>query len=182
MSELDDRCLEAFPNWLRSLASDARLLAGVVDDVHAPGEVRVQLAGALNYLLKSVDLIADGIEDLGYMDDAFVLRVAVGTVPGEAVENSEQKSVLQQLASDAALVREFLESDAPRLEQYVIGLKDQAVRGRSARNLVEDEALRQDFVRDLLAWANNYEVPEFSRDQNNLVKLRAFLRTKLPAT
>jgi uncharacterized membrane protein YkvA (DUF1232 family) len=45
-----------------------------------PDGARRALASGLNYVFKSVDLIPDGIDDIGYLDDAFVLRVACAQV------------------------------------------------------------------------------------------------------
>src|SRR5690349_24953814 len=107
MSPLDARCLEAFPAWLKSLADDARKLAAVVDSPALPENARKGAATALNYLFKSLDLIPDGLEDLGFVDDAFVFRVAArGVAQGDAA--ADPSGVLTRLAADAALVEEFL--------------------------------------------------------------------------
>ncbi len=86
MTDPDSRYLDAFPEWLRGLGVDARALAAVVEREDLPDAVRRQCAAALNYLFKSVDLIPDGIEDLGFIDDAFVCDhadpVAVRRVEG----------------------------------------------------------------------------------------------------
>ena len=76
MTDLQTRCLDTFPEWLRTLATDASDLAQVLTAQGTPESVRRYIAGGLNYLFKSLDLIPDGIEDLGFLDDAFVLRVA----------------------------------------------------------------------------------------------------------
>src|SRR3954454_8618117 len=98
MSEVDTRCLDAFPEWLRSLGEDALALSAVVADGAQPEALRRRVAGALNYLFKSLDLIPDGIEDLGFLDDAFVFRVAAAAVQADGVPE-----VLTALTSDAAL-------------------------------------------------------------------------------
>ena len=181
MSELDTRCLDSFPAWLRSLSDDARLLARLVEDAGTPEGIRIALGGALSYLLKSVDLIADGIEDLGYMDDAFVLRVAVKAAGPAALTELEASTELERLANDTELIREFLDSDYARLERYVAGLGDVTVRGRTPLEIARDASLRAELLSDIAAWAASYQAPGFGRDENNLVKLRSFLRTKLPA-
>ena len=63
MATLDARCLDAFPNWLRTLGEDARALAAVLEKEGSDGAQR-RSAAALNYLFKSLDLIPDGLEDL----------------------------------------------------------------------------------------------------------------------
>ena len=78
MSDLDARALEAFARYLSTLPDDARKVGRAVADDALDTAVRAQLAGALNYLFKSLDLIDDGIEALGYLDDALILRIEIG--------------------------------------------------------------------------------------------------------
>lgn len=178
-SDLKRRSLEAFPSWLRTLPADVRVLASVVEDPAAGDAVRETVAAALNYLFKSVDLIADGIEDLGYVDDAFVLRVAASTIELQGVSDAALRAEIERLALDAALVREFMEGDYARLQAYVSGLASLVVRGRSAAAIAGDPDVRQQFFGELQAWAGQYVTPSFEHDEKNLVKLRAFLGTKL---
>jgi hypothetical protein len=48
-------------------------------------------------------------------------------------------------------------------------------------DIVGDDAVRSAFVSDVKGWVGSYVVPSFGRDAKNLVKLRSFLGTKLPA-
>ena len=182
MVTLETRCLDSFPNWLRLLSDDARGLASVLEQ---EGEAIPQrrAAAALNYLFKSLDLIPDGLEDLGFIDDAFVLRAAALSVKEESLEllASDGSGTLARLAEEAELVQEFLSSEYGRLAKYVSGLEKCSARGRSVNEIVTDPALRADFVREVRQWADGYVVPSFARDARNLVKLRAFLLAKLPA-
>src|SRR5690242_7643416 len=104
MSTLDSRCLDAFPNWLRSLAEDAQKLGGLLEQADTPPAALSSAAAALTYLFKSLDLIPDGLEDLGFIDDAFVLRVAAAQVASDEWDGS---GVLAKLAAEAELIREF---------------------------------------------------------------------------
>lgn len=177
MAELDSRFLDAFPGWLKQLGDDARALVALVDTPDLPEPARRRAAGALNYLFKSLDLIPDGIEDLGFIDDAFVFRVAAG---GEGAD-ADSTGTLSRLSGEAGLVREFLGDDYARLESYVAGLDKTAARGRSVDDILGDEAVRTEFVREVKVWAEGYAPPSFARDPKNLVKLRSFLTAKLPA-
>jgi len=177
MTTLDSRCLEAFPGWLRSLADDAQKLAGLLEQKAAPGAQRGAVS-ALNYLFKSLDLIPDGLEDLGFIDDAFVLRVAAAQV---AEAERDAGGVLTRLAGEAELIREFLGPDYARLERYVEKLGEGSARGRSVAQILDDAALRADFVREVKQWASGYAAPSFARDTRSLVKLKSFLGTRLPA-
>lgn len=177
MTTLDSRCLEAFPGWLKSLADDAQSLATLLEP-EAPPAARRAAAAALNYLFKSIDLIQDGLEDLGFIDDAFVLRVAAALV-----EESERDAsgVLARLSEQAALIEEFLAADYARLERYVQKLESGSARGRTVTQILDDESTRGDFVREIAQWTANYAAPSFARDTRSLVKLRSFLATRLPA-
>ena len=182
MSTLEARCLDAFPNWLRSLADDARALASVLESEGSELAQR-RSASALNYLFKSLDLIPDGLEDLGFIDDAFVLRAVAESVKLEAEAElaADSSGTLARLASEAELIREFLDPQYERLSKYAAGLEQSSARGRSVAAITSDESARADFVREVREWAEGYVVPSFARDARNLVKLRAFLLAKLPA-
>lgn len=175
LTELESRCLEAFPTWLRTLGDDARALAALVEAIDTPAPVRRKAAAALNYLLRSLDLIPDGIEDLGFIDDAFVFRVAAS---GAGADTSDPS--LSRLAGDAGLIRELLEGDYARLDAYVAGLGTAPSRGRTVDDILGDAAVTAEFVRDIRGWADAYTSPAFQRDAKNLVKLKSFLAAKLP--
>jgi len=178
MTSLETRCLEAFPTWLKSLGDDAKKLAAIVDNQALPEGCRKAAAGALNYLFKSLDLIPDGLEDLGFIDDAFVFRVAARAVSdGDAA--ADGSGTVARLTTDAALVEEFLGDVYPKLATYVGELSRAKVRGRAVADIIADDATRSDLVREVRLWADGYQVPAFLRDEKNLVKLRAFLSSKL---
>lgn len=176
MTPVESRSLEAFPAWLKSLALDARELAEIVASEALPESARKASAVALNYLFKSLDLIPDGLEDLGFIDDAFVFRVAASHVPSEA---AGEGGVIARLAADTALIEEFLGEVYPRLVAYVGELERAKVRGRVVGEVLADPAVRDGFVREARAWADGYQSPAFLRDDKNLVKLRSFLSAKL---
>lgn len=178
MTPLDTRCLDAFPNWLRALAQDARQLAAVVEN-RALGEgTRRPAALALNYLFKSLDLIPDGLEDLGFVDDAFVFRVAARAASPDD-RGADATGTLGRLADEATLVSEFLDDVFPKLEAYVGGLESASARGRKVSDVLSNEAVASDLARDAKQWADAYEPPSFLRDEKNLVKLKSFLRARL---
>ncbi|HET7544681.1 MAG TPA: YkvA family protein [Polyangiaceae bacterium] len=187
MSTLEERCLDAFPNWLRSLSDDARALSSLLESERPEGAgasvSERRAASALNYLFKSLDLIPDGLEDLGFIDDAFVVRAAADAVrlEAEAELSADATGTLARLAGEAELIQEFLGSEYGRLSRYVAGLEQSSVRGRTVATILSDAGVRADFAREVREWAEGYVVPGFTRDQRNLVKLRSFLLAKLPA-
>lgn len=178
--ELENRCLDTFPEWLRTLATDASEIAQVLTST-APEPARRHVAAGLNYLFKSLDLIPDGIEDLGFLDDAFILRVAASFALREWPEGRDAVPIVGRLAADTKLVEEVLGSDYKRLEGYVKSLNKGAARGRTVDEILGDEGVRDGFVDEVSTFASSYAVPTFARDGKNIVKLQAFLHKKLPA-
>lgn len=174
ISDVDAKCLDRFPEWLESLGKDAVALAAVLDDPEQPEVARRSAASALNYLFKSVDLVPDGIQDLGFLDDAFVFRVAADAAKGEGAPES-----LARLASECELVRQFLETDYERLERFVASLGNEPVRGRTVDEILSDPGTRTAFLGEVRGWATTYVAPSFGRDVKNLVKLRSFLKKRL---
>lgn len=170
----EPRFLDLVPAWLRSLGDDARALAGYLAS-DADAGARTWAAAGLNYVFKSVDLVPDGLDDIGYCDDAFVLRVAARF----AVDGGARGEPLERLAAEADDVREFLEADYEKLETYVRGLERASARGRTPQEIVGDEGTLSGFVHEVRGWADAYEVPAFTRDVRTLVKLRSFLGAKL---
>jgi uncharacterized membrane protein YkvA (DUF1232 family) len=181
MNELHTRCLDLFPEWLRALASDAGELAKVLSETSAPDTTRRYVAGGLNYLFKSLDLIPDGIEDLGFLDDAFVIRVAAALAIHESPRSAAESPVLARLAADTRLIADLLGKDYARLETYVRTLTRGTARGRTVDEILRDDQARAAFLLEVTGWAASYETPSFSRDEKNLVKLQSFLGAKLPA-
>src|SRR6185437_1910000 len=144
------RCLDLFPEWLRALAADAVELSKVLGQSTMPETTRRYVAGGLNYLFKSLDLIPDGIEDLGFLDDAFVVRVAAALSLREAPRSGEEAPILARLAGDTKLVAELLGSkDYARLEAYVRTLTHGSARGRSVDDIMKDDGQRAAFLHEV---------------------------------
>jgi uncharacterized membrane protein YkvA (DUF1232 family) len=175
-THVDERFLEVFPAWLRSLGEDASSLGAYVGP-DAPEPVRRYVTAGLNYIFKSLDLIPDGIDDLGFLDDAFVVRVAAALATAETP--TAKDGALGRLSDDAQAVKEFLGDDYARLEAYVRNLRKGAARGRTVDDIVGDDGMRATFLGEVKAWAEAYQVPSFTRDKKTLIKLKAFLSAKL---
>ena len=182
MGESQASYLDLFPAWLRSLGEDAEKLAQIVPVERLPEPARQALAGALNYLFKSLDLVPDGIDDIGYLDDAFVLRVAAEQITREDVSDlpAEQLRALNRLAEEGRSVQQFLGKEFARFDAYVKGLRKASARGRSIQDILHDSKVQAAFLSDVRGFAKAYEAPSFAREEKNLVKLRAFFDAKLP--
>ena len=182
MSDLVNECLEAFPKWLAELHDDATALSSLLTAESIPEKARRFVAGSLNYLAKSLDLIPDGVEDLGYLDDAFVLRIGARLALQEAPDAREAdiRGVLARLSDEVELIERLLEDDYVRLEKYTRALEKGAARGRSVDDIIGDPQVRADIMREVQVWAKSYETPSFTTEEQTLIKLRSFLSTKLP--
>jgi uncharacterized membrane protein YkvA (DUF1232 family) len=176
---LDARYLDVFPSFLRTLGEDAAAMGRLVGS-DAPDGVRRYAIAGLSYIFKSLDLIPDGIDDLGFLDDAFVLRVAASLAAKESPDSARAEPIAR-LAEDAGHVQAFLGDVYPRLEAYVRRLLESGARGRSVGDVMADSGTRETFLHEVTAWAKAYEVPSFTRDVKTLIKLKAFLSAKLPA-
>jgi uncharacterized membrane protein YkvA (DUF1232 family) len=175
----DEQYLETFPSWLTSFASDVRALGELANHKDTAAGARRSLVGGLNYVFKSLDLIPDGIDDLGYLDDAFVIRVAARHAL--AIDEALAKhSIATRLSSEVAMIEAFLQTDFSRMDAYVESLRDGAARGRTVSQIIEDDAILSSFISELNGWAASYQVPAFTKHPRTIVKLRAFLSAKLP--
>lgn len=182
MSENTAEYLEKFPSFLQSLGEDAAALGNLVETEAMPAVGRQILAGGLNYLFRSLDLIPDGIDDIGLLDDAFVLRVASEQAMTQGVTGlaPEQLRTLNRLAEDMEVIGAFLGEHLPKMEAYVSKLKTSSARGRAALDIVQDKAVRDEFLGDVRAFSQRYRPPRFAREDKTLVKLHAFFEAKLP--
>lgn len=182
MSDVYAPYFEAFPVWLRTLGEDVEELASLLDDASLGQEARESVAGGLNYLFKSLDLIPDGVEHLGYLDDCFVIRVAaeLALQAGGDDASTEALRILGRLANDAELIHEFLGADVSRLVTYVKTLRRGAARGRSVNDILTDDDTRREFVQDVKAFCQSYKNPGLPAEEKSLVKVKAFLDAKLP--
>ncbi len=181
MDDTSREALNALPDWLRSLAEDLTAVAALLKDAQLSEELRLWAAGAVGYVFKSVDLIPDGIDDLGYLDDAFVLRVAAArALEDSPTDQAATLPILSQLADGATLVKRLLGSDYARLEDFVSGLRIAVVRGKSPSDIVQDGVLAAQVCDEVAGFARSYLAPPFAQDERTLIKLKSFLSAKLP--
>jgi uncharacterized membrane protein YkvA (DUF1232 family) len=182
MDDLFSQALDTFPKWLASLGEDASALASLLTSDSMPDPAKRYVAGAINYLFKSLDIIPDGVEDLGYLDDAFVLRVAarIAIEKAPSAKETDIRGTLARLADDALFVEKVLEGDYKRFDKYVRDLDKGAARGRTVDEILGDPEQSRLFNQEVHAWCRAYRVPSFSNDEKNIIKLRSFFATKLP--
>ena len=183
MTDINAKCLEIFPTWLRTLDEDVQTLLDILKNPAAGDEARKTLAGGVNYLFKSLDLIPDGIDDIGYLDDAFVIRIGAALATTEKLDAlpGETTAALEKLAGEADTVKEFLGPALhKRFDTYVVHLAKGAARGRAVVDICSNDEVFKEFASDVRSFAKGYQKPAFSKDKRSLIKLRAFFEAKLP--
>lgn len=183
MSDVDTTVMQLFPQWLEGLGNDIKTIINAAADERLDKEVRRHLVGGINYLFKSLDLIPDGIDDIGYLDDAFVIRLTTkAALEGDTSPmDNELLSRLEALAKDTEIVESFLGPElTARLDKYSRNLKNGAARGRMVEDIVEKRRVYQELADDAHAFVLEFKTPEFSRDERSLVKLKSYLDARLP--
>jgi uncharacterized membrane protein YkvA (DUF1232 family) len=183
MSETNDKCLEIFPGWLESLGDDLHTVIAVIKETELPDDARQYLLGSVNYLFKSLDLIPDGIDDIGYLDDAFVIRLSAMAALEEdtGAVAPESLAKLGALAKECMLIEDFLgEEIFARLEKYTRNLRKGAARGRMVTDLMENSELMAELLDEADTFVEDFKAPTFAKDEKNLIKLTAFFEAKLP--
>jgi len=181
--ETKQQCLDSFGEWIAKLGNDIAVLMKVVREESLDKDAREAAAGGINYLFKSLDLIPDGIDDIGYLDDAFTVRVAAKLVRAAGADalDDETQARLEALAGETELIKALLGDDLfARFETYVQDLRLGAARGRMVSEIVEDASSLKEFDAEVTQFVKDYEPLSFTKDEKNLIKLTAFFDAKLP--
>lgn len=179
MNELHTQCLDQFPAWLRSLAADVAELVQVLNSNNITEDTQCYIIGGLHYVLKSLDIIPDGVGDIGFLDDALTLRVAASLALQEDPA-ARSAVVLVRLASDTKLIAGLLSRDYARLQVYVKALSKGTIRGQAINEMIHDDMTRFSFLHEISSWVSRYQAPTVTLDEQTLIQLQSFLSTKLP--
>lgn len=181
--EINKKCLDSFGGWISLLADDISVMMEVVKNDSLDRSAREAAAGGINYLFKSLDLIPDGIDDIGYLDDAFTVRVSAKFVLDAGTDGlgDDAKKRLEELVQEGELIQGLLGDELyARFEGYVKGLRLGAARGRMVTEIIEDASNLTEFEAEVKQFCKDYTAPEFHKDEKNLIKLTAFFDAKLP--
>lgn len=173
--------LSLFAGWLHGLGDETRELCLLLEREDAPESLRRFAAHALNQLLYVADLIPEGIEALGYLEAAFAFRLLAAQACEEQPGLAEQdpSGTLGRLATGTAPVAEFLGEDYARLAARVDAQRQRTARGRSVSDLLDVAESRAEALEEARTWAQGYRDPAFGEGPHDLVKLRAFVRTRV---
>lgn len=176
--------LPAFAAWLHTLGEDVLSLAHLLESPDAPPPFRLASAESLSLLLRSADLIPEGIEHLGYLEVAFAFRALARRALGDDAAATEGGSEgrVPRLAAEAALVVDFLADDVGAFWEHWLAPAASTRAGRPAADLLEDAELRTATLEEARAWVEMYRAPELSSGDEELVKIRSFFHTRLRPT
>lgn len=181
MTPSDASCLQTFSRWLADMPGEVRALCDVLDSpaesAEAPEHCRRASAESLSHLLRSLELIPDGVEALGYLENLFAFRA----IMRDAAEGLDAipDGTSRRLAAEAELVVGFLGDDFGRLREAMQRAREHTRAGERASDLLDDAERRSAAIAQLRAWANAYRAPELAATEAELLKLRSFLRVRL---
>jgi hypothetical protein len=178
---MDPKFLPLFSGWLRTLGEDVLSLSNRLEAADTPRPFRQASAEALQYVLRSAELIPEGLEELGYLEVAFAFRVLARRTTGENLElvAGAPESRLVRLGEEADAIGEFLGEDMPLLTEASVAPAMTTYRGVAAAALLENDERRAEVLAEARAWAEAYQPPEPSEGAEELVKIRSFFRTRL---
>ena len=174
--------IEVFKSWADTIRQDVEAFKALLESTKADEKSRKLAGGALQYLVSKMDLIPDWNEGIGMIDDLMVLRVAAqlahdlgrGDLPASAEVSFER------LSNEAEKITAFLGGPIyDKLKAYTSKLGEQAVRGRTAAQLMEDAALRKTLYGELDEELTKTVPIVISDPADAELRLKAYLTHKL---
>lgn len=174
--------IDVFKGWAETIRQDIDAFRTLLESPKADAASRKVAGSALLYLVSRMDLIPDWNEGIGVIDDVMVLRVCAQLTQGHerGALPTTTDAALDRMANEADKITAFLGGPLyDKLKAYCAKLADQAVRGRSPAQLVEDEGLRAALYAEL-ADELKKSVPIVVNDPTDAeLRLKAYLTHKL---
>ena len=174
--------IDVFKGWADSLRSDIEAYKSLLESSKADDHSRKLAGAALLYLVSRMDLIPDWNEGIGVIDDVMILRVCAqltqshdrGALPTQA------EISLERMANEADKIVQFLGSSLyDKLKAHAAKLAEQAVKGKSPAQLMEDAAMRKALYSELEDELKR-SVPIVVNDPTDAeLRLKAYLTHKL---
>ncbi|HEU0037220.1 MAG TPA: YkvA family protein [Kofleriaceae bacterium] len=176
--------IDVFKGWAETIRQDTEAFKALLESKQADTDARKLAGTALLYLVSRMDLIPDWNEGIGVIDDVMVLRVCAqlsrdhqrGTLP------SQVQASLDRMAGEADKITQFLGGPLyDKLKAYCSKLGEQAVRGRTPMQLIEEEPARKALYVELEDEMKK-SVPIVVNDPTDAeLRLKAYLTHKLQA-
>jgi len=170
----NEELIELFGEWINSLPDDTRAIQAAVDAEGTPREAKLMLVGGLSYLLRKIDIVPDYLTGVGVVDDVFVLRIAAA----EASLGADAPAV-QALGDSLDPVKEYLGDLFGGLVDFVKGLPDDPVRGRTADKILDDEATAKQFAREVGDELDSFAPKPITDGDRALREIKSFIKAKL---
>lgn len=173
--------VDELTSWFNSYADDIADLRMLLLSDRPSLQARLGLAGVLNYQLKQMDLTPDWVPEIGLLDDIMVIRAGAALFSESNTEElpSVYQEVITRLSEQDARVRVILGDSYEALLEHVRGLKEQKIRGRSPKHLLEDEGALERFLGELDRFMKSYRPPRIISPERMIHKLRSHLKAKL---
>lgn len=174
--------IDVFKSWADTIRQDIDAFKALLESADADDHCKKTAGTALLYLVSRMDLIPDWNEGIGVIDDVMVLRVCAQLAQGHkhAKLPGNADASLERMAKDAEKISAFLGGGLyDKLKQYCSKLADQAVRGRTPQQLIEDQAARTALYTELEDELKK-SVPIVVNDPADAeLRLKAYLTHKL---
>jgi uncharacterized membrane protein YkvA (DUF1232 family) len=138
--------IEVFKSWADTIRQDIDAHKALLESGKADADSRKLAGAALLYMVSRMDLIPDWNEGIGVIDDVMILRVCAQLSEGHArgALPSATEVSLSRMSNDAEKIKDFLGGGIyDKLKSYCAKLSDQAVRGRTPQQLIDEEASRK---------------------------------------
>ncbi len=174
--------IDVFKGWAETIRPDIDAFKALLESKKADDHAKKLAGAALLYLVSRMDLIPDWNEGIGVIDDVMVLRVCAqlsqsherGSLPTQA------EVALDRMTNEADKITQFLGGPIyDKLKSYCAKLEDQAVRGRTPAQLLEDDAARKALYIELEDELKK-SVPIVINDPTDAeLRLKAYLTHKL---
>jgi len=177
--------METVKEWVETIREDIEALKAVLDSNGAEKEARKFAAAGLNYLVARMDLVPDWEESIGVMDDVFVLRIAADLAGQHGLGDDlsvSDTTALGRLTNESDAIENIIDAELyAHLRTYVARLVDDAVRGRTPAQLVDDEEARKALYADVDADLKRIPPAPFADPDQLLAKFKSYLHHKLDA-
>lgn len=174
--------IDVFKSWAETIRQDIDAFKALLESKKADAHSKKLAGTALLYMVSRMDLIPDWNEGIGVIDDVMVLRVcaqlAEGHERGQMATNHEVS--LSRMANDADKITQFLGGALyDKLKAHCAKLGDQAVRGRTPQQLIDDESARKALYVELDDELKKTVPIVISDPKDAEVRLKAYLTHKL---
>lgn len=174
--------IEVFKGWAETIRQDIDAFKTLLESKSSDTASKKLAGAALLYIVSRMDLVPDWNEGIGVIDDVMVLRVcaqlsgshARGDLPAAA------DVALERMGNEADKIHAFLGGPlSDKLKSYCAKLADQAVRGRSPSQLIDDANLRNALYAELDEELKRSVPIVVSDPADAELRLKAYLTHKL---